>query len=131
GNTVIDALLDVVVRLDDQIMQARFLDQFSFLDADKKLILVTGHRRESFGEGFERICRSLVYTAKAYPDVEILYPVHLNPSVREPVNRLLQGIGNVHLIKPLDYLPFVYLMSRAYIILTDSGGIQEEAPSLG
>lgn len=132
GNTVIDALLDVVAKLEsDQELQQRFSEQFSFLNAEKKLILVTGHRRESFGGGFERICQALVDTAKAYPDVEVLYPVHLNPNVREPVNRLLQGITNVHLIEPLDYLPFVYLMNRAHIILTDSGGIQEEAPSLG
>lgn len=132
GNTVIDALLDVVAKLDNsQELQRAFSEQFSFLDAEKKLILVTGHRRESFGGGFERICQALVNTAKAHPDTEILYPVHLNPNVREPVNRLLQGINNVHLIEPLDYLPFVYLMNRAHIILTDSGGIQEEAPSLG
>ncbi|TKA90986.1 non-hydrolyzing UDP-N-acetylglucosamine 2-epimerase [Halopseudomonas bauzanensis] len=132
GNTVIDALLDVVAKLDsNQQLQQTFKEQFSFLDAEKKLILVTGHRRESFGGGFERICQALVDTAKAHPDVEILYPVHLNPNVREPVNRLLQDITNVHLIEPLDYLPFVYLMNRAHIILTDSGGIQEEAPSLG
>src|SRR5690554_6029985 len=131
GNTVIDALLEVVAKLDDQSLQTRFTEQFSFLNPDRKLILVTGHRRESFGGGFERICQALADTAKAHPDVEILYPVHLNPHVREPVNRLLQGIHNVHLIEPLDYLPFVYLMNRAHIILTDSGGIQEEAPSLG
>ena len=131
GNTVIDALLEVVAKLDDQSLQTRFTEQFSFLNPDRKLILVTGHRRESFGGGFERICQALADTAKAHPDVEILYPVHLNPNVREPVNRLLQGINNVHLIEPLDYLPFVYLMNRAHIILTDSGGIQEEAPSLG
>lgn len=132
GNTVIDALLDVVNKLDtNETLRQQFSEQFSFLHSDKKLILVTGHRRESFGGGFERICQALVNTAKAHPDVEVLYPVHLNPNVREPVNRLLQGIDNVHLIEPLDYLPFVYLMNRAHIILTDSGGIQEEAPSLG
>ena len=132
GNTVIDALLDVVAKLEaSQSLQAQFSQQFNFLQADKKLILVTGHRRESFGGGFERICRALVDTAKAHPEVQVVYPVHLNPNVREPVNRLLQGIENVHLIEPLDYLPFVYLMNRAHLILTDSGGIQEEAPSLG
>tara|TARA_R110000822_G_scaffold30475_1_gene88820 strand:- start:12527 stop:13666 length:1140 start_codon:yes stop_codon:yes gene_type:complete len=132
GNTVIDALLDVVKKLEtNEKLKQQFSEQFNFLHLDKKLILVTGHRRESFGGGFERICQALVDTAKAHPDVEVLYPVHLNPNVREPVNRLLQGIGNVHLIEPLDYLPFVYLMNRAHIILTDSGGIQEEAPSLG
>jgi UDP-N-acetylglucosamine 2-epimerase (non-hydrolysing) len=132
GNTVIDALLDVVNKLEtNENLKQQFSEQFSFLSSDRKLILVTGHRRESFGGGFERICQALVDTAKAHPDVEVLYPVHLNPNVREPVNRLLQGIDNVHLIEPLDYLPFVYLMNRAHIILTDSGGIQEEAPSLG
>ncbi|MEH6539863.1 non-hydrolyzing UDP-N-acetylglucosamine 2-epimerase [Halopseudomonas sp.] len=132
GNTVIDALLDVVAKLEaSQSLQAQFSQQFNFLQADKKLILVTGHRRESFGGGFERICRALVDTAKAHPEVQVVYPVHLNPNVREPVNRLLQGIENVHLIEPLDYLPFVYLMNRAHLVLTDSGGIQEEAPSLG
>lgn len=131
GNTVIDALLQVVRKLDQPQLQARFEQQFEFLDPTKKLILVTGHRRESFGGGFERICQALVNTARQHPDVEILYPVHLNPNVREPVNRLLNGLNNVHLIAPQDYLPFVYLMSRAHIILTDSGGIQEEAPSLG
>ena len=132
GNTVIDALLDVVAKLDaSTVLQSQFCQQFDFLAADKKLILVTGHRRESFGGGFERICRALVDTARAHPEAQVVYPVHLNPNVREPVNRLLQGIDNVHLIEPLDYLPFVYLMNRAHLILTDSGGIQEEAPSLG
>ncbi|MGA6100260.1 non-hydrolyzing UDP-N-acetylglucosamine 2-epimerase [Stutzerimonas marianensis] len=132
GNTVIDALLQVVAKLDkDAGLQQRFQEQFSFLRAQSRLVLVTGHRRESFGGGFERICQALAETAKAFPDVEIVYPVHLNPNVREPVNRLLVGIDNIHLIEPLDYLPFVYLMNRSYLILTDSGGIQEEAPSLG
>ena len=95
------------------------------------MVLVAGHRRESFGGGFERICHALRDTALRHPDVDIVYPVHLNPQVREPVNRLLRDIPTIHLIEPLDYLPFVYLMNAAYIILTDSGGIQEEAPSLG
>lgn len=132
GNTVIDALLDVVAKLEStEVLQKQFREQFAFLGEGKRVILVTGHRRESFGDGFERICQALAETAKAFPDVEIVYPVHLNPNVREPVNRLLAGIENIHLIEPLDYLPFVYLMNRAYLILTDSGGIQEEAPSLG
>ncbi len=132
GNTVIDALLVVVDKLEhDRDLQNRLALQFSFLQQDRRIVLVTGHRRESFGEGFERICRALSETAKAFPDVEIVYPVHLNPNVREPVNRLLAGISNIHLIEPLDYLPFIYLMNRAYVILTDSGGVQEEAPSLG
>jgi UDP-N-acetylglucosamine 2-epimerase (non-hydrolysing) len=132
GNTVIDALLEVVAKLDTtEVLQKQLREQFAFLREGKRVILVTGHRRESFGDGFERICQALAETAKAFPDVEIVYPVHLNPNVREPVNRLLAGIENIHLIEPLDYLPFVYLMNRAYLILTDSGGIQEEAPSLG
>ncbi|ALM54660.1 non-hydrolyzing UDP-N-acetylglucosamine 2-epimerase [Halomonas huangheensis] len=132
GNTVVDALLDVVARLEgDDSYQQQFGAHFDFLDSNRKLILVTGHRRESFGDGFERICRALHDTAAQHPEVQIVYPVHLNPNVREPVNRLLSDVDNVHLIEPLDYLPFVYLMNRAHIILTDSGGIQEEAPSLG
>lgn len=132
GNTVIDALLDVVNRLDhDPELSAKAAAPSAFLDSTRKMILVTGHRRESFGDGFERICQALMNIALQHPDVDIVYPVHLNPNVREPVNRLLSGISNVHLIEPLDYLPFVSMMSRAYIILTDSGGIQEEAPSLG
>lgn len=132
GNTVIDALLDVVVRLEaNSKLQQEFAEQFDYLAPESRLILVTGHRRESFGGGFERICEALTETAKAFPDVQIVYPVHLNPNVREPVNRLLAGTDNIHLIEPLDYLPFVYLMNRSYLILTDSGGVQEEAPSLG
>ena len=96
-----------------------------------RLILVTGHRRESFDGGFERVCQALLITAKRFPDCEIVYPVHMNPNVRKPVNSLLTDIDNIYLIDPLDYLTFVYLMNRAYIVLTDSGGIQEEAPSLG
>lgn len=132
GNTVIDALIGVIARLDqDEALNTRAAAPSAFLDPDRKLILVTGHRRESFGDGFERICQALMEVAQQHPEVDIVYPVHLNPNVREPVNRLLTGIGNIYLIDPLDYLPFVYMMSRAHIILTDSGGIQEEAPSLG
>jgi len=132
GNTVIDALLQVREKIANSAeLKQSFQQQFAFLDGNKRLVLVTGHRRENFGGGFERICEALVMLAKAFPDVEVLYPVHLNPNVQEPVNRLLAGINNVHLIEPLDYLPFVYLMDRSSIILTDSGGIQEEAPSLG
>lgn len=132
GNTVIDALLMVKEKLEtDTYLQATLSAQFPFLDADKKLVLVTGHRRESFGGGFERICEALVDVAKANPNVQVVYPVHLNPNVQEPVNRILAGVDNIKLIEPQQYLPFVYLMNRAHIILTDSGGIQEEAPSLG
>ncbi|MDH2299198.1 UDP-N-acetylglucosamine 2-epimerase (non-hydrolyzing) [Cobetia sp. 29-18-1] len=131
GNTVIDALFEVVKKLEEGPLGNELRAHFDFLKDDKRLVLVTGHRRESFGEGFENICRALVETAKENPDVQVVYPVHLNPNVREPVNRLLAGIDNITLIEPQDYLPFVYLMNRAHIILTDSGGIQEEAPSLG
>ena len=132
GNTVIDALLTVKDKVEtDQEMQARFAQQFDFLDASKKLILVTGHRRENFGQGFEDICLALANIAQKNPEVQIVYPVHLNPNVQKPVNELLSGIDNIKLIEPQDYLPFVYLMNKSYLILTDSGGIQEEAPSLG
>lgn len=132
GNTVIDALLQVVNKFDSEPeLSSQLGQQFSFLDSQKKMILVTGHRRESFGGGFERICQALAQTAEAHPEVQIVYPVHLNPNVQEPVNRLLASHDNIHLIAPQEYLPFVYLMNRANIILTDSGGIQEEAPSLG
>ena len=132
GNTVIDALLDVSAKLkNDTALNSEMAERFSFLNKDKKLILVTGHRRESFGGGFERICKALAYTAEQHPGCQIVYPVHLNPNVQEPVNRLLKGVPNITLIEPQDYLPFVYLMNQAHIILTDSGGIQEEAPSLG
>ncbi|MFQ1728167.1 non-hydrolyzing UDP-N-acetylglucosamine 2-epimerase [Aeromonas veronii] len=132
GNTVIDALLMVKEKIEkNNKLKEQLATQFNFLDETKKLILVTGHRRESFGGGFERICEALAITAKTNPDVQILYPMHLNPNVREPVNRILGGIENIILIEPQEYMPFIYLMMRSHIILTDSGGIQEEAPSLG
>lgn len=132
GNTVIDALLSVAEKLESEpLLRKRFEKEFEFLNSNRRLVLVTGHRRESFGGGFERICDALGKLAREFPDIDIVYPVHLNPNVREPVGRLLSDISNIHLVEPLDYLPFVYLMNRAYIILTDSGGIQEEAPSLG
>jgi UDP-N-acetylglucosamine 2-epimerase (non-hydrolysing) len=132
GNTVIDALLQVKQKVEqDQTLVEQFQGHFSFLEQEKKLILVTGHRRENFGQGFLNICQALANLAKKYPDIQIVYPVHLNPNVQQPVNALLADIDNVYLIAPQDYLPFVYLMNRSYLILTDSGGIQEEAPSLG
>lgn len=132
GNTVIDALLGVVKKLkDDTALLNELKTKFNFLDDGKKLVLITGHRRESFGGGFERICEAISKSAIQHPDVQFLYPMHLNPNVREPVNRLLKDLDNVFLIEPQDYLPFVFLMNRSYIILTDSGGVQEEAPSLG
>lgn len=134
GNTVVDALLEVAGRIDgDAGLRARLAAGFPFLDPARPLILVTGHRRENFGEGFESICRALADLAARYPDAQIVYPVHLNPNVQEPVNRILggSGRGNIHLVPPADYLPFVYLMTRSRLIVTDSGGVQEEAPSLG
>jgi UDP-N-acetylglucosamine 2-epimerase (non-hydrolysing) len=130
GNTVVDALKMIEMRLvADAALRSDLDRRFAFLDPKRRLILVTGHRRESFGAGFEAICRALARLA-ARRDVEILYPVHLNPNVQEPVQRVLGNQPNVHLIEPCDYATFVYLMMRAYLILTDSGGVQEEAPSL-
>lgn len=132
GNTVVDALLYARDRLGADEGQSRSLAAaFGFLRPDADLVLITGHRRENFGDGFERICRAIRDLARDKPDVDFLYPVHLNPNVQEPVHRLLGGLANVHLIAPQEYLPFVYLLNRARVILTDSGGIQEEAPSLG
>ena len=132
GNTVIDALLQVVEKIDaDSALAQRFASEFPYGQNGRRLILVTGHRRESFGSGFEQICAALKQIANQFEDCDIVYPVHLNPNVREPVYRLLSDSANVHLIAPQDYLPFVYLMSKSTLVLTDSGGIQEEAPSLG
>jgi len=133
GNTVIDALLSVVERSREVPFNDSLMVQLPFLAAADlpRIILVTGHRRENFGTGFEEICQALHDLAQIHPEVQIIYPVHLNPNVREPVNRILTGVKNVHLIEPQDYLPFVKLMDLSYLILTDSGGIQEEAPSLG
>lgn len=132
GNTVIDALHLAVEQLQRDPGQAeRMRSEFPYLSADRRMILVTGHRRENFGRGIEQICSALATIASRYPDCQIVYPMHLNPNVREPVERLLGGLENVVLIEPQEYLQFVYLMNRAWLILTDSGGIQEEAPSLG
>ncbi|MDB5650195.1 MAG: UDP-N-acetylglucosamine 2-epimerase [Hyphomicrobiales bacterium] len=137
GNTIVDALLWVVDRLRCELPLKRALDdRFSFLDPTRRLILITGHRRESFGRPFESMCHALVDIVAQAPDVEILYPVHLNPNVQAPVNAILGGAPaalsrRIHMIAPVDYLTFVYLMNRAQIIITDSGGVQEEAPSLG
>ncbi|HEJ8283394.1 TPA: UDP-N-acetylglucosamine 2-epimerase (non-hydrolyzing) [Klebsiella oxytoca] len=132
GNTVIDALFWVRDRvLSDEALRNELTQRYPFLANGKKMILVTGHRRESFGRGFEQICHALAEIAANNPDVQIVYPVHLNPNVSEPVNRILGHVENVMLIEPQEYLPFVWLMNRAWLILTDSGGIQEEAPSLG
>lgn len=132
GNTVIDALFWVRDRvMNDDKLRGELFARYPFLGNGKKMILVTGHRRESFGQGFEQICHALAQIAANNADVQIVYPVHLNPNVSEPVNRILGHIDNVILIEPQDYLPFVWLMNHAWLILTDSGGIQEEAPSLG
>lgn len=132
GNTVVDALLHVRDRLQADAGIAKSLEsQFQFLRTGAHLVLVTGHRRENFGDGFERICSAIRTLAQDRPEVDFLYPVHLNPNVQGPVHGLLGGLPNVHLVAPQEYLPFVYLLNRARLILTDSGGIQEEAPSLG
>jgi UDP-N-acetylglucosamine 2-epimerase (non-hydrolysing) len=130
GNTVIDALHLMVGRLEQDKAQSLNFDTELGVDPARRLLLVTGHRRESFGEGFERICLALKKLA-GRSDLQIIYPVHLNPQVKGPVDRHLGGISNVRLLEPQDYLPFVHLMRRAHIILTDSGGVQEEGPSLG
>lgn len=138
GNTVIDALLAIVDKigregLGPQITASLVEKHPSLTNVfpDQRFILITGHRRENFGHGIENICRALEEIAKRHPDTAIVYPVHLNPNVQEPVRRILGNTSNIHLIEPLDYLPFVFLMSRSHLILTDSGGVQEEAPSLG
>ena len=131
GNTVIDALLDVSAQLQGNPVLAKEIAETlpPILD-EKKLVLVTGHRRENFGDGFENICKAIATLAQR-DDVQVIYPVHLNPNVQEPVNRHLAGCNNVHLIPPQGYLAFTWLMTQCHIILTDSGGIQEEAPALG
>lgn len=132
GNTVIDALLWVKHKFEsDGEVQKKMETEFPFLSSYRRMVLITGHRRENFGQGFERICNAIAELAKRFPETDFVYPVHLNPNVREPVNRTLSNLSNVYLVEPADYLPFVYLMTRAHLILTDSGGIQEEAPSLG
>jgi len=132
GNTVIDALQKTVSRIaGDDALRDRLDSGLSFLDRERRLILVTGHRRESFGEGFESICGALAEIAGDHEDVEIVYPVHLNPNVRRPVHQMLGKRDRVHLIDPVDYLTFVHLMTRSHFILTDSGGVQEEASTLG
>ena len=135
GNTVIDALMYVVHRIDNnpelkQRIRAKISAQYP-LDTQRKVILVTGHRRENFGQGFINICEGLKQIAMNNPEIDIVYPVHLNPNVQRPVNEILSNIANVYLIDPLQYEEFIYLMSQAHFIITDSGGIQEEAPSLG
>ncbi|UTW54405.1 non-hydrolyzing UDP-N-acetylglucosamine 2-epimerase [Kordiimonas sp. SCSIO 12610] len=130
GNTVVDALLNAKAHIDNNPALSKDLqDRYSFLDKNKRLILVTGHRRENFGKGVQEICSALQKIAKM-DDIQIIYPVHRNPNIQEPVFAALQSSANIHLIPPLDYPDFVYLMNRSYLILTDSGGIQEEAPSL-
>lgn len=132
GNTVIDALVQVQAQIEnDHALRAELASLFPFLEKGKRMVLITGHRRENFGFGFEDICQAIRQLSERYPHDLFVYPVHLNPNVRDPVNRYLSDLQNVHLIEPQEYLPFVYLMNAAHIILTDSGGIQEEAPSLG
>lgn len=131
GNTVIDALFDALNYIDtDKIMGESLDQQFQFLNADKRLILVTGHRRENHGDGLINICQA-IHDLALREDIQIVYPVHLNPNVKDTVYKTLGDVKNVHLIEPLDYLPFIYLMRKSHLVLTDSGGVQEEAPSLG
>ncbi len=132
GNTVIDALLSARDKLlASAELRRQVAKPFGFLRASAPLVLITGHRRENFGSGFERICESIERLAVRFADIDFLYPVHLNPNVQAPVKRLLNGLSNVHLIEPLDYLPFVHLMMECRLVLSDSGGVQEEAPALG
>lgn len=137
GNTVIDALQWVVQKVEETpALQSEIHDALSVagLQVDltgQRYVLITGHRRENFGSGFENICQALKTLAETNPGVHFVYPVHLNPNVQGPVKRLLDGLANIHLIEPLSYEPFVYLMQNAYLVLTDSGGVQEEAPGLG
>jgi UDP-N-acetylglucosamine 2-epimerase (non-hydrolysing) len=136
GNTVIDALFWVLNRIDadtqrSQAIAAFLSAQLNFDWRKQRFVLMTGHRRENFGDGFLQICHALRDLAARYPSVEFVYPVHLNPNVQQPVKAILADLSNVHLIAPLDYEPFVYLLKHSHIVLTDSGGIQEEAPSLG
>lgn len=136
GNTVIDALHWVLDRIDHDAdrraaLQGLLDGHLPFAWRDERFVLITGHRRENFGDGFLQICEALRELAASHPDVRFVYPVHLNPNVQKPVNDILAGLPNVHLVAPLDYEPFVYLLKHAHLVLTDSGGIQEEAPSLG
>lgn len=137
GNTVIDALHWVINKIETDVelqssIQSQLTEAGLSVDLkDKKFVLITGHRRENFGQGFENICEALKELANTLPDVHFVYPVHLNPNVQEPVRRLLAGLDNIHLIEPLGYEPFVHLMQQCYLVLTDSGGVQEEAPGLG
>jgi UDP-N-acetylglucosamine 2-epimerase (non-hydrolysing) len=130
GNTVIDALL-LGLKLIREHGEARYVQAFPFLDLSRRVVLITGHRRESFGEPFEQIAQAVAAVAETFPEVQFVYPVHRNPNVREPVGRILGGLANVHLIDPLDYPDLIWLMNAAYVVVTDSGGIQEEAPALG
>ncbi len=132
GNSVVDTLKLAVEKLQKNAdLRAGMEESFSFIRTDARMILVTGHRRENFGDKFASFCNGLLKLAQRYPDVDIVYPVHLNPNVRKPVFELLSRVSNIHLIEPQEYLPFVYLMNRCHLIITDSGGIQEEAPALG
>lgn len=132
GNTVIDALLEVKKKItDDGGLHAELQAKFPQLSTSRRMVLITGHRRENFGAGFERICSAIATLAERYPDIDFVYPVHLNPNVQRPVGRILGNRPNIHLMEPLDYLPFVYLLTQCTLVLTDSGGVQEEAPSLG
>ena len=132
GNSVVDALFLALKKIKNNLkLEKQILEKIGYKFSNKKIVLITGHRRENFGKGFFKICKSIKKLAKKYPNIDFVYPVHLNPNVQKPVFEILSNLKNVYLLKPLDYLSFVYLMDKSYLILTDSGGIQEEAPSLG
>jgi UDP-N-acetylglucosamine 2-epimerase (non-hydrolysing) len=135
GNTVIDTLFMILEKINTNpefsLEICNKIVEKGYAVTERKIVLVTGHRRENFGDGFLNICSALRDLAEHYSDVDFVYPVHLNPNVQKPVREILSGIENVYLIDPLDYLPFIYLLSKSYLVLTDSGGVQEEAPSLG
>lgn len=139
GNTIVDALFLAVEKIEKKTPRIPDASRLApYLKGDNPLVLITGHRRENFGQGFDAICQAIAELARRFPEVQFVYPVHLNPNVQEPVMRILGGnskrhsiLDNIHLLKPLSYLPFIYLMKKAKLLLTDSGGVQEEAPSLG
>lgn len=132
GNTVVDSLLEIDRRIkNDPKLCTTLAREFSFLKSNRQSILITGHRRENFGAGFKQICQAIRQIAIDFPEIDLVYPVHLNPNVQRPVHEILHELPNVFLINPLGYVSFIYLMQRSTLILTDSGGIQEEAPSLG
>ena len=130
GNTVIDALKIIIEKLNNKQLQITSIPA-AILNSENKIVLITMHRRENFGNCLKNMCDAILELSRSFPNVNFVYPVHPNPNVLNPVNEILGNVGNIHLIKPLDYISFVFLMNKSYIIMTDSGGVQEEAPSIG